>query len=261
MEIPLDNPRNRELSRQICDLPLTNIPLDIRDDLLTLWADSGMKAAFRRRNEFSLFDSATYFLENLDRSFRVGFVPIEADVLRIRTPTTGVTQTDFIMDKLLFKMFDVGGQRGERKKWIHYFDDVTAILYIAAMSEFDQVLVDDRSRNKLNESLELFSGIINLPWFKKAHVILFLNKNDVFAEKIKNVDLGIYFPSYTGGCNYDAALKFIQDEYFDRVEDPNKNVYCHVTCATSTDNIKFVWKSTKHMILEAQLSGSGLKMA
>ena len=40
---------------------------------------------------------------------------------------------------LNFRVFDVGGQRSERKKWIHCFEDVTAIIFIVALSEYDQV--------------------------------------------------------------------------------------------------------------------------
>ena len=41
-------------------------------------------------------------------------------------------------------MFDVGGQRSERKKWIHCFEGVTAIIFIVAMSEYDLVLAEDQ---------------------------------------------------------------------------------------------------------------------
>lgn len=43
------------------------------------------------------------------------------------------------------RLFDVGGQRSERKKWIHCFEDVTAIIFCVAMSEYDQVLHEDET--------------------------------------------------------------------------------------------------------------------
>lgn len=43
-------------------------------------------------------------------------------------------------------MFDVGGQRSERRKWIFYFENVHAILFVAAVSEFDQCLLEDRKQ-------------------------------------------------------------------------------------------------------------------
>ena len=84
--------------------------------------------------------------------------------------------------------------------------------------------------------------------------------DDIFHKKILTVDPGVYFPQYTGGCNYEAGLKFIQDEYFDRNANPTKSIYCHVTDATNTENIAFVWKAAKHIILEQSLNRSGMLM-
>ena len=50
-------------------------------------------------------------------------------------------------------MFDVGGQRSERKKWIHCFENVTSIIFCVALSEYDQVLLEES--NQVCYSLEL----------------------------------------------------------------------------------------------------------
>lgn len=51
-------------------------------------------------------------------------------------------------------MFDVGGQRSERKKWIHCFENVTSIIFCVALSEYDQVLLEESSQVRaLNDSL------------------------------------------------------------------------------------------------------------
>lgn len=47
------------------------------------------------------------------------------------------------MFRILFRMFDVGGQRSERKKWIHCFEGVTAIIFCVALSAYDLVLAED----------------------------------------------------------------------------------------------------------------------
>lgn len=108
-----------------------------------------------------------------------------------------------------------------------------------------QFLAEDPTRNRLAESLNLFEGIINLPWFRNAPIILFLNKNDLFTEKIKTVDIGRceallsrvlsyskpafgtqqpattaipcrFCDDYHDGCDYQAGLKYIRDQYFAR---------------------------------------------
>ena len=89
---------------------------------------------------------------------------------------------------------DVGGQRGERKKWIHVFDSVTAIIFLTAVSEYDQVLNEDLKTSRLKESKRLFKQIICNEWFKRTHIILFLNKRDIFEEKIQRIDLATHFP-------------------------------------------------------------------
>ena len=88
------------------------------------------------------------------------------DILRCRAPTTGIVETDFEFENAKFKMFDVGGQRSERKKWIHCFENVTAVVFVASISEFDQSLYEDNDMNRMDEALNLFEEI----WYRKLHL-------------------------------------------------------------------------------------------
>ena len=85
------------------------------------------------------------FLDDLDRLGQPNYQPTEQDILRTRVKTTGIVEVHFTFKNLNFKLFDVGGQRSERKKWIHCFEDVTAIIFCVAMSEYDQVLHEDET--------------------------------------------------------------------------------------------------------------------
>ena len=87
-----------------------------------------------------------------------------------------------------FRLFDVGGQRSERKKWIHCFDEVKAIIFVAALSDFDLMLCEDRTINRMSESMRLFASICNNRWFQETAMILFLNKIDVFEAKITDLE-------------------------------------------------------------------------
>jgi guanine nucleotide-binding protein subunit alpha len=92
----------------------------------------------------------------------------------------------------------MGGQRSERKKWIHCFEDVTTILFIVAISEYDQNLFEDESVNRMSEAFTLFDSICNSQWFTSTPMILFMNKSDLLREKLKTVPIEKYFGDYTG---------------------------------------------------------------
>ena len=72
-------------------------------------------------------------------------MPSDQDILRSRVRTTGITETAFKVGELTYKLIDVGVQRSERRKWIHCFENVTALVYVVSLSEYDQMLDEDES--------------------------------------------------------------------------------------------------------------------
>ena len=81
----------------------------------------------------------------MDRLFVKDYLPTDQDILRARLRTTGISETIFETGNFIYRMFDVGGQRSERKKWIHVFDNVQVVLFLVAISGYDHVLVEDRN--------------------------------------------------------------------------------------------------------------------
>ncbi|XP_015212129.1 guanine nucleotide binding protein (G protein) alpha v1 isoform X2 [Lepisosteus oculatus] len=140
--------------------------------LRCLWADQGVRVAAARGYEYELNDSAMYFFDNMNRIIAPEYIPTETDVLRVRLRTTGVIETQFKVNHLVFRMYDVGGQRTERRKWISCFEDVRAVLFVVSLSGYDMTLVEDSSMNRLQESLKLFSSICNNVFFKSTSMVL-----------------------------------------------------------------------------------------
>ncbi|KAM4541936.1 guanine nucleotide-binding protein subunit alpha-11 isoform 1-T1 [Odontesthes bonariensis] len=176
----------------------------------TLWADPGIQEAYDRRREYQLSDSTKYYLSDLDRISDSNYLPTQQDVLRVRIPTTGIIEYPFDLQSIIFRMVDVGGQRSERRKWIHCFENVTSIMFLVALSEYDQVLVESDNENRMEESKALFRTIITYPWFQNSSVILFLNKKDLLEEKISYSHLVDYFPEFDGPQrDAQAAREFI----------------------------------------------------
>ncbi|XP_053158552.1 guanine nucleotide-binding protein subunit alpha-14 isoform X2 [Hemicordylus capensis] len=219
-----------------------------------LWEDPGIQACYNRRREYQLTDSAKYYLSDIDRIALPSFVPTEQDVLRVRVPTTGIIEYPFDLDSVMFRMVDVGGQRSERRKWIHCFESVTSIIFLVALSEYDQVLAESDNENRMEESKALFKTIITYPWFLNSSIILFLNKKDLLEEKIMYSHLITYFPQFTGPKqDVTAAREFILKLYQDQSPDKEKVIYSHFTCATDTENIRFVFAAVKDTILQLNL--------
>merc|ERR1711994_927127 len=115
--------------------------------------------------------------------------PSDQDILLVRHRTTGVIEQKFGIRGTSFHIFDVGGQKSERKKWIHCFEHVTAVIFVASLSCYDEVMFEDEEKNSMVDSIELFEKICNNEWFKDTAMILFLNKKDLFAEKIQTIPI------------------------------------------------------------------------
>jgi len=227
-------------------------------DLKSLWADPGIQTALLRSHEFHINDSVGYYFHSMDRIGLDGFVPNEQDILRSRAKTTGIIEIEFDVEEVHFRMVDVGGQRSERKKWIHCFQEVTAVIFCVALSEYDLQLYEDENVNRMHESLRLFREICNSEWFCDTAQILFLNKRDIFEEKIGKTDLSVCFSEYKGGKVFKSAVQYIQEQFLAQNENAKKPIYPHVTCATDTENITVVFNAVKDIVLRKALDNAGI---
>lgn len=132
---------------------------------------------------------------------------------------------------------------------------------MAALSEYDEMLEEDQTQNRMLESLHVFRGICSMPWFSQTPIILFLNKADIFEEKIvvKRRDLSSFFPEYEGPpCDFRSAAVFVREMFLACDPSENRSIYSHFTIATSTTNIDNVWKSSQHIIMEQSLQKANL---
>ncbi|GAM22995.1 hypothetical protein SAMD00019534_061700 [Acytostelium subglobosum LB1] len=223
-----------------------------------LWADPSIKQAMKRVSEFStLPDSAPYFFDNIDRMISQVYLPTDQDILHTRVMTRGVHEINFEVGKIKFRMVDVGGQRSERKKWLSCFDDVTAVVFCVALSEYDQLLYEDNTTNRMLESMRVFNDVCNT-WFNNTPIILFLNKSDLFREKIKSADLAETFPEYKGGKDFERGANYIKERFMQINKNENKSIYSHITCATDTDNIRVVFQAVKDIIFTQCVMKAGL---
>ena len=156
-----------------------NITPELAAGIKKLWSDQTVKTFFKDHHcQFQIMDTADYFFDNLDRIMADDYLPNDTDILHCRTRTSGICELEFHVDDSRFKMIDVGGQRSERRKWIHCFENVTAIIFFVALSEYDQTLYEDHTANRMQESIMLFAETANcqvLVFFSSLLIFLTFN--------------------------------------------------------------------------------------
>lgn len=230
---------------------------DVGEMIREVWLAPAIQTSFEARNTFQLMDNASYFLSDVVKFSTPGFLPTVQDILNTRVRTSGIIELTFAMDGIPFLMLDVGGQRNERRKWIHCFDNVNAVMFVVGASEYDQTLFEDSSTNRMHEAYNIFTEICNSRFFTHTDIILFLNKRDLFERKVQTTDLSICFPAYKGGRNYDHAIEFLKEHFRGCNKEPSRTIFTHVTCATDTDNIRFVFNAVKTSVFLKNMHNSG----
>ncbi|KAJ6537834.1 putative guanine nucleotide-binding protein alpha-1 subunit, partial [Mycena capillaripes] len=237
------------------------LPSDIADAIRGLWRDPGVKEAVRRRGEFLLNDDVIYHFNSIDRLGKSDYLPTDQDILRSRVQKTGLSETCLQVGELTYKFLDPSDQRSERKKWIHCFENVTAILFCASLSDYDQMLYEDESVNRLEDSLREFDSICNSRWFVKTNIILFLNI-DEFSEKLERSPPVDHFPDYTGGANYngganyDAACDYFLHRFVSLNQSAaSRQIYVHYVSTTDTQLLNYVTRAIQDILLQIYLRG------
>lgn len=115
-------------------------------------------------------------------------------MFRCKIKTTGYHEVRLSVDGQPLLVTDVGGQRTERRKWLNLLSpDVKAVVFMAALDEYNLTLEEDGTTNRLRESLGLFLTLLAVPALHKVAWIVFLNKRDLFRDKIARYPLSRYF--------------------------------------------------------------------
>ncbi|KAM7256312.1 hypothetical protein ACFE04_012053 [Oxalis oulophora] len=221
---------------------------ELRRKIETIWNDAAIQETYARGNELQIPDCTQYFMESLERLSDPNYVPTKEDVLHARVRTTGVVEIQFSpvgenkKSGEVYKLFDVGGQRNERRKWIHLFEGVSAVIFCASISDYDQTLFEDESRNRMMETKELFDWALKQPCFEKTSFLLFLNKFDIFEKKVLKTPLNVcewfkdYQPVSTGKPEIEHAYEYVKQKF--------EELYFQGTCPSDVDRVFKIYRTT-----------------
>lgn len=240
----------QELDLQVND----GVPMKLMVAFKALWQDPGFQSGMETV-KLSVTDNLRFYFNDLERIFSKNFTPTDQDVLRARIRTTGIIESVFDLGSIQFRIFDVGGQRTDRRKWIHCFENVNSLIFLAAINGYDQCLSEDRESNQMQEALMLWESIVNSHWFKKSTLILFLNKIDLFKDKVAHSPITKYgFTDFRGNTR-DPRLtsKYFAQKFKALNRSPSREVYSHFTNAINTNLLKITMSSVQDMIIQKNL--------
>ncbi|KAF9465088.1 guanine nucleotide binding protein, alpha subunit [Collybia nuda] len=236
------------------------------DDMISLWSNEVVQELLDIQN-LRLEEMAGFFLDSLPRVTSPNYIPTDDDILRARLKTLGVTEHRFTITHgaslgRVWKVFDVGGHRSQRAAWVPYFDDMDAIIFLAPISCFDQVLAEDIKVNRL-DSVKLWSAIVSNELLKNTNLILFLNKIDIMKAKLAaGIKLSKYVVSYADRPNdFDHTSVYLRKKFAGISKEKSllpRPFYCHLTSVTDTKSTKYILSNIKDMLMRRNLAESAL---
>ena len=213
----------------------------------SLWREDGIRKSYSVGNEYGLYDNFARFSEDLVRLLSPDLVPTDADILHARLRTTGVKNTIFQADTKEFHVFDHGGARCERAKWVYSFNFAKCLIFVAPLSGYDQCLVEDISGNQLKEALMLFESLLSMTWFKRIPIFLILNKMDLLLEKIESNPITKCWPEYEGSPDdSEEVLTFIKNKFLELAEMTGRSVKVYPCDLTDIDSARIILDDLKN---------------
>lgn len=240
--------------------------MSVQSEIDDLWKHPAVRILLNNRR-IRLDESAPFFLDNIVRIAQPDYLPTTADLLNVRLQTLGVSEHSFDIElcgtRYNWLMYDVGGARGQRHAWVPYFDDATAIIFLAPISAFDQYLEEDGRTNRLDDSLQLFTAICSNKLLRNSHLVLLLNKTDLLKKKLESgIKVRKYITSYGDRPNTFPDVSDYFRAHFIQVHRRNdigrRVLYAHFTSMLDIRATQAIIVNVGEAIIRSHIAKTGL---
>lgn len=238
---PLVSPKNRAAADQLLDLEEPELSLPgLVAGIAALWTEPGIWEAC----------DDGYFFEHWDRISQPDYKASNRDIQKLNPKSETFDELSFVHQGMHFRMCTLGGTRYvDWKRFFHMFQDVTCVLFVVDISEYDE-------DGKLDASLEAFEEAVNSRWLSRTSVLLFLNNTDVFRKKIAKTSLRVCLPAFDGpDQDYTTAVAYIVKLFISRNHSSQhrREIYSHETCETDTECIRVLTGTVEDIFLSQNL--------
>jgi len=227
----------------------------------TLWAIPEMQKLAKEGPTLLTDPHLVFFLSKIDNLVDSGYILTHDDILRLRQRTIGMPTLEIPFKGRTIQMVDFGGQEVERKKWPLLAEGAKALIFLASLTHYDTPAEEDKSKTRLQVSLEVFGQVIQDESFASCSVVLFMNKWDLFQEQIKVSPLSKFLPKYTGPTDPTSCGEFLKSLYNQQIEgSQHKTLSAHFTTATDTTVIEKLFQSVLADVLRQSFEAVGFGM-
>eukprot|EP00301_Raphidiophrys_heterophryoidea_P011634 c17790_g1_i1.p1 GENE.c17790_g1_i1~~c17790_g1_i1.p1 ORF type:complete len:374 (-),score=91.18 c17790_g1_i1:277-1398(-) len=249
-----------------------------RTTLLAIWHSAPIQKAFVSLKRFRAIEYTQHFLDNLEEIGCASYHPTELDILLNYTPSKGSVQTSVsISPTLNCRLIDVGGRKSERRNWLTHFDNVDAVVFVAALNEFDHFVVAGDNEtvhtNKLADSISLFEDIAQCPLLANSAMILVLGKRDVFDHKLKRtkeakdsnttaanaMDFNSCFPEYSGdSTDSKKVARFISKQFQSKCNTSTQSFFVHSVNGLCREEVRGVMDVLDELTMCQNILSTGM---
>jgi guanine nucleotide-binding protein G(i) subunit alpha len=142
------------------------------------------------------------------------YLPTDDDIIHAQDFSPGnIRETRVTTEKITLSLYGMSSHSGERKKWIHSFENIPFIIYVVKLDLYDVPILEEPSHNLMWEEFMMFDSVINSRWFIRTTIILMLTNMSEFTTKLQQRPFSYFFPEYTGANEPGKASQYICERF------------------------------------------------
>eukprot|EP01084_Bolivina_argentea_P233067 392617_1 len=172
--------------------------IEIKDKIQSIWQSN-----YTRFNKI-VPENMCFYMNRIDDIMDVDYKLSVKDIIKHSTFTI-IDEITFEIKENTFQFIDIGSKPFNLKSYIHVFDNTNLIIYTVSLSDYCKNITTEHGTvmNALLYSLEHFFDIVKSKKLRLSEWCVFLNKNDIFIEQLKEgISLSVCFGDKWNGPDF-----------------------------------------------------------